>query len=64
MPNLEGFATEVFVGAIFSIIAFYCYESEMLIIAVPLGLCALGCIFLVLNSLYIYVLSFFTEKDS
>lgn len=61
-PNLEGLAIEVSVGVIFSIIAYYCYNADMMIIAVPLGLLALACVILSLYSFYSFAVSFLRKR--
>ncbi|TRY28666.1 hypothetical protein [Aliiglaciecola sp. M165] len=61
-PNLEGLLIEAFVGIVFSVMAYYCYKEEMIIIAVPFALLSLGGIVLVLYSLFTFALDFLSKR--
>lgn len=62
--GLEGFLTELAVGIIFSVMAHHAYVSEMVIIAVPLGLLALACLFLVVVTSYAYIRDWISRKEN
>ncbi|APD88757.1 hypothetical protein BM524_02435 [Alteromonas mediterranea] len=52
--GLESFLIEIALGLIFSVISYHSYKTDMLIIALPLGLLGSGCIVAAIISGFFY----------
>ena len=55
LSGLESVFVEILLGIIFFIIALHSFKSEMLIVAIPLGLLSVGCTSASVISLYFYI---------